>query len=84
MDTIQLLKGVEVFDGLSDAELKRIAGICQEARYQKGDMITTQGETGDEMFIIREASWRLASARRVRRILSGAKRSRRSRTRWSA
>ena len=54
MDTIQLLKGVEVFDGLSDAELKRIAGICQEARYQKGDMITTQGETGDEMFIIRE------------------------------
>ena len=54
MDTIQLLKGVEVFDGLSDAELKRIAGICQEARYQKGDVITTQGESGDEMFIIRE------------------------------
>lgn len=54
MDTIQLLKGVEVFDGLSDAELKRIAGICQEARYQKGDVITTQGEAGDEMFIIRE------------------------------
>jgi CRP/FNR family transcriptional regulator, cyclic AMP receptor protein len=54
MDTIQLLKGVEVFDGLSDAELKRIAGICQEALYQKGDRITTQGEAGDEMFIIRE------------------------------
>lgn len=54
MDTIQLLKGVEVFDGLSDAELKRIAGICQEAQYQKGDIITNQGEVGDEMFIIRE------------------------------
>src|SRR5689334_19409888 len=54
MDTIQLLKGVEVFEGLSDAELKRIAGICQEAQYQKGEVITTQGEAGDEMFIIRE------------------------------
>src|SRR5687767_1593555 len=54
MDTIQLLKGVEVFEGLSDAELKRIAGICQEAEYQKGEIITTQGESGDEMFIIRE------------------------------
>lgn len=54
MDTIQLLKGVEVFDGLSDAELKRIAGVCREADYQKGEVITAQGETGDEMFIIRD------------------------------
>jgi len=54
MDTIQLLKGVEVFDGLNDAELKRIAGVCREAHYQKGQVITAQGEAGDEMFIIRD------------------------------
>jgi CRP-like cAMP-binding protein len=54
MDTVQLLRGVEVFDGLSEAELKRVAGICREARYKKGDVVTTQGEVGDEMFIVRE------------------------------
>ena len=53
-DTVQLLKGVEVFEGLTDDELKRIAGICREARFRKGDVITTQGEEGDEMYIVRD------------------------------
>jgi CRP-like cAMP-binding protein len=54
MDMIELLKGVEFFDGLSDAELTRVAGICREVRYRKGDTITTQGEEGEEMYIVRD------------------------------
>ena len=54
MDTLQLLRGVEVFEGLNDAELKRIAGICREAHYKKGDVITRQGEEGDQMFVVRD------------------------------
>ncbi len=53
MDTIELLKGVEAFDGLSDDELKQLTTICHEARFAKGQTITTQGEEGDEFYIIR-------------------------------
>ncbi len=53
MDTIELLKGVEAFDGLSDSELTQLAAICREAHYAKGHTITIQGEEGDEFYVIR-------------------------------
>ncbi len=53
-EMIELLKGVEFFDGLTDEELRRVAGICREVRYRKGDLVTSQGEEGDEMYIVRE------------------------------
>ena len=54
MDTLQLLRGVELFDGLSDDELSRLLALCREARYQKGDILTRQGQAGSELFIVRE------------------------------
>jgi CRP/FNR family transcriptional regulator/CRP/FNR family cyclic AMP-dependent transcriptional regulator len=54
MNTVELLKGVEMFEGLSEQELRRIAGICREAKYAKGQIVTSQGEAGDEMFIVRD------------------------------
>jgi CRP-like cAMP-binding protein len=54
MDTIELLKGVETFDGLNDDELKQLAAICREARFAKGHILTTQGEEGEEFYIIRK------------------------------
>jgi CRP/FNR family transcriptional regulator, cyclic AMP receptor protein len=53
MDTIELLKGVEAFDGLSDSELTQLAAICREAHYAKGQTITNQGDDGDEFYVIR-------------------------------
>ncbi len=53
MDTIELLKGVEAFDGLTDQELKQLATLCQQAQFPKGQTITQQGEEGDEFYIIR-------------------------------
>ncbi len=53
MDTIELLKGVEAFDGLSDSELTQLATICREARYAKGQTITIQGEEGEDLYVIR-------------------------------
>lgn len=52
MEAIQLLRGAPVFDGLSDAELKRVLGICRKARFTKGQALTTQGAEGTEMFVI--------------------------------
>jgi CRP-like cAMP-binding protein len=53
MEVVRLLRGVPVFDGLSEAELLRVASICREARFVKGQALTTQGTEGDELFIIR-------------------------------
>jgi CRP-like cAMP-binding protein len=53
METIELLKGVEAFDGLSDTELTQLAAICREARYAKGQTITRQGDEGDDFYVIR-------------------------------
>ncbi len=54
MDTVELLKGVDIFEGLTDHELKRIAGVCREAKFAKGQIVTTQGEEGEEMYIVRD------------------------------
>ncbi len=54
MDTVELLKGVDIFEGLTEPELRRIAAICREARYAKGQVVTSQGEEGDEMFVVRD------------------------------
>jgi CRP-like cAMP-binding protein len=52
MESVSLLRGVPVFDGLSEAELKRVAAICREAAFAKGDTLTTQGAEGSELYII--------------------------------
>ena len=54
MDTVELLKGVDLFEGLTEQELRRVAAICQEAKYAKGQIVTSQGEEGDEMFVVRD------------------------------
>jgi len=48
----QILKNVELFDGLTDSELDEVAAICDERRYRRGEIIAKQGEPGDEFFIV--------------------------------
>ena len=54
MDTVELLKGVDIFEGLTEQELRRVAAICREAKYAKGQIVTSQGQEGDEMFVVRD------------------------------
>lgn len=54
MDAVRLLRGVAVFDGLSEAELERVIGVCREATFHKGEDLMTQGSAGSEIFLIRE------------------------------
>src|SRR5512133_284963 len=53
-DLLNVLRNVELFDGLIDDELAKVASICQERRLRRGEMILKQGEEGDEMFIVTE------------------------------
>ena len=52
MDLLTMLGSVELLDGISPYELESIASLCQERTFQKGDVIATQGDPGDELFII--------------------------------
>jgi CRP-like cAMP-binding protein len=52
MDLKHILRSVDLFEGLSEQELDQVAAICIERRFNPGDLITKEGETGSEMFVI--------------------------------
>ena len=54
MNLAEMLDQVELFEGLDSEELEQIASICEERSLQSGDVVTKQGEAGDELFIIGE------------------------------
>lgn len=54
MDLVSGLRKVELFAGLSDPELAKVAEICEEKTFQAGDHITGEGDPGDQLFVIIE------------------------------
>jgi CRP-like cAMP-binding protein len=52
MSLTDMLSQVELFDGLDEAELDQIAAICQLRSLKAGEVVTKQGEAGDELFVI--------------------------------
>ena len=47
------LKEVDIFKGLSEQHLDRIAGLCEEYSFKAGDYLGIQGTRGDKIYIIR-------------------------------
>lgn len=54
MDPLVVFKSVELFEGLSAEELDTVLGICHQRTYKAGDLITEQGQPGDELFVIQK------------------------------
>ncbi len=54
MELRQILSGVDLFEGLTQDELKKVAAICTEKSYKAGEIIAREGEIGTELFIITE------------------------------
>lgn len=54
MELLDILQNVELFEGLDTAEIEQISRLCTERNLEKGGLLTTQDETGDELFIITE------------------------------
>ncbi|MBN1666392.1 MAG: cyclic nucleotide-binding domain-containing protein [Anaerolineales bacterium] len=52
MDLIETLQGIELFDGLNLDELQQIASICHQRELCKGELLATEGKSGDDLFII--------------------------------
>jgi carbonic anhydrase/acetyltransferase-like protein (isoleucine patch superfamily) len=52
-EILRLLRGLAVFDGLDEAELWRVAAICRQRSYTRGQVVTTQGDDESDVFVIR-------------------------------
>jgi CRP-like cAMP-binding protein len=57
MDLVNLLKGVELFTGLDDDQLRRLAAISQVVTYQDGDVVFAQGAPGEELYVIQDGQF---------------------------
>jgi CRP-like cAMP-binding protein len=60
MVSTDLLKPVSIFSGLSDDQLLRIAGLCREVMYSKGDVIVREMEPSTDLYLIREGTVEVA------------------------
>jgi len=56
MVSIDLLKQVSIFSGLSDEQLVRIASLCREETHDRGDVIVREKEPSTDLYIIQEGS----------------------------
>jgi len=57
-----MLKGVALFDGLSAAQLNRIAALLTERDYTAGTHIFHEGETGPEFYVVLSGKVRISKA----------------------
>jgi CRP-like cAMP-binding protein len=62
MELKEIMKAIELFDGLSDAELEKVIGLCQERRFKETDIVAEQNSPGNELFIIQEGFVEVAVA----------------------
>jgi len=54
MNLIEILQGVELFEGLSDQELGKVASLCIRRTFQENEVIARQDSPGEELYIIQE------------------------------
>jgi CRP/FNR family cyclic AMP-dependent transcriptional regulator len=54
MDLKQILHNVDLFEGLNDEELDKVAAICVEKQFNPGELITREGAGETELYVISE------------------------------
>ncbi len=52
-DIVRHLRGLAVFDGLNESELLSMAVICHVQTYANGHIITQQGDTDSDIYVVR-------------------------------
>ena len=56
MELLELIRNVEIFKGLTEAELVEIVSICSSRKLHEGDILVEEGEIGEEFFLITEGT----------------------------
>lgn len=52
MDHTEILGSVELLEGITSGELQAISRICKEVTFNNGEVITQQGEPGENLYIV--------------------------------
>ncbi|MGH7371110.1 MAG: Crp/Fnr family transcriptional regulator [Candidatus Methylomirabilales bacterium] len=55
------VKGIELFQGVSQKEAERISSLCVERRYVKGTTVFSEGDPSDALYIVKEGLVKLVS-----------------------
>jgi CRP/FNR family transcriptional regulator, cyclic AMP receptor protein len=56
----QLLRNVAIFRDLDDGELARVSEVCREERFNSGEYIFREGESGSRLYLIVEGEVRIS------------------------
>ena len=59
---LELLRSMDLFGDLADSELSKIARLLKEHRVSENDVIFTQGDPGDGLYIILQGRVRIATS----------------------
>ncbi len=54
MDLLELLREVELFDGLTDEDLREVARLCRSEKHARGDLLSAADRTEGELFVVAE------------------------------
>jgi len=57
---LDLLARVPLFEGLSQIQLKKLAGVCETERVKKGAFVFREGEPGASMYVVVEGKVRIS------------------------
>ncbi|MFQ5610878.1 MAG: cyclic nucleotide-binding domain-containing protein [Anaerolineae bacterium] len=55
-ETTDFLKSIEMFIGLSDEELAKVADLCQPASFEAGSLILEKSSPADKVYLIQEGT----------------------------
>jgi len=58
--TIDVLRNLPIFGGLSDDELERVSELCEQKTYDSGEYIFREGEPGNRLFIVLDGEVRIS------------------------
>ena len=59
--TVHILKGADVFNGLSDVQIGELVPLVQRIRISEGQSLGMEGELSDQFFIIAEGEAQLGA-----------------------
>lgn len=54
MELANVLRTIDLFEGLNDEQIEKVAHICNEKLYKPGQIIAQEGSEGDELYVITE------------------------------
>jgi len=57
---LDLLSRVPLFEGLSQAQLKKLAAVCETERVPRGKYVFREGEPGASMYVVVEGKVRIS------------------------